>query len=349
MANDLVSLNDIPGYAALVAELEKRLFESVKSWEDFEWRFLRGIGLAANTYSNMRSGLKQFFDSYLRMRFSPFRVTAEMIEAYYDFEMQRNSAQTASTRISQLRRFFTRFCADYPICKNPFVGMDSRLVQKFAQPRHVPTEKRFLRRSELEMLFEYLRRLGETEPWLYFMMVLTKFLFFTGLRVGETIQLRFKDLERFNDSDGKWKWRCWFIPKGGRDFTFQKMPESCYHEVVEMHRRRFKRDPLPDDIVWPAPSPRYYKSSKRKSPRLSGPEAAGLYQDLTKLVNESGLFDFKVKLHPHFFRHNLAMYLRTECKWDARDIQLILRHTSLDTTTVYYFHDHARDAEEFEF
>lgn len=86
-----------------------------------------------------------------------------------------------------------------------------------------------------------------------------------------------------------------------------------------------------------------------KSPRLSGPEAVALYNEVSKLVNDSGLFNFPVKLHPHFFRHNLAVYLRDELKWDPREIQLILRHTSVETTTQFYFHDVPRNPEEYEF
>ena len=95
------------------------------------------------------------------------------------------------------------------------------------------------------------------------------------------------------------------------------------------------------------PSPRYYSHVKRKSPRLSGPEAAGLYAEVSKLVNDSGLFSFQVKFRPHYFRHNLAVYLRDELHWDPREIQLILRQTSVDTTTQFYFHDKPKNPDEY--
>ena len=102
-------------------------------------------------------------------------------------------------------------------------------------------------------------------------------------------------MERFNDQGGRDKYRCWFIPKGGKDYVSQKVPEDVYHLLTKMWHRRFAREPTPEELVWQMPPPRYVSHSVRKSPRLSGPEAAGLYADVSKLVNDSGLFQFQVK------------------------------------------------------
>jgi integrase len=345
----LVAIEALNGYERLVGELEHHLFDDIGNWNDFELRFLRAEGLKGVTYSNLRSGMKMFFERFLGMKLSPFRITIAHIESFYDAECERTSPATASMRIGQIRRFFNKFCDEVPLCRNPFSHLDEKLVKKFRQPRYQFDERRYLRKVELEMLFRYLEKLGEKEYWLFFMFVMTKFLFFTGLRIGEATQLRWKDLERFSDQDGQFRYRCMFIGKGQKDYSSQRVPEDVAHLLHKMWKRRYSREPLPDEWVFQMIAPRYYGRSVRQSPRMNGTEAATLYTEVSKLVNESGLFSFKVKLHPHAFRHNLAVYLRNELGWDPREIQLILRHRSIETTTQFYFHDKVRPVEDFVF
>jgi integrase len=78
-------------------------------------------------------------------------------------------------------------------------------------------------------------------------------------------------------------------------------------------------------------------------------DAWRLYADLSELVNYSGLFPFQVRFHPHYFRHNLAVYLGEELKRTPRTVQLILRHRDIGTTTGMYYYDKPIKPEVFEF
>jgi integrase len=180
----------------------------------------------------------------------------------------------------------------------------------------------------------------------YYLYVLTRFLFNTALRINECTQLQWKSFERYNDQDGNWRWRCYFIPKGGQNLVSQKVPERCVALIRRLWRRRFGRNPQPEEFVWFAPPSRI--TGETKSARLTNVMAWTMYAyELTELVNVSGLFEFKVYFHPHYWRHSCANFLRAEMGYDPREVQLVLRHKSLDTTVSTYFHDSPKDPEEY--
>lgn len=222
--NDLVRLDEIPGYHKILEELENRVFGNVSDWDEFELRFLRGVGLKHTTYVNWKSGVRQFFDSYLEMKVSPFRVTIEMIEKFYDEISRSRSPQTASVRITQLKSFYKRFCERFPMCHNPFRDLNVKLQRKFKDPIREKAGVRYLRREELEKLFSFLESIGDIRS--FYMLTMTKFLFFTGLRISEALQIQGKSLEQFDDY-GEKRWRCWFIGKARDNYSSQLVPDSC--------------------------------------------------------------------------------------------------------------------------
>jgi integrase len=344
--NDLIRVDDIPGYHRLLEEIENRVFGNVKDWDEFELRFLRGEGLKETTYVNLKSGIRQFFDTFLDMGVSPFRVTISMIEKFYDEVSRTKSPQTASVRITQLKQFYRKFCEMYPLCRNPFKDMNEKLRRKFKDPVREKAEVRYLRREELERLFAFLEALGDIRS--FYMLVLTKFLFFTGLRISETLQIQGKLLEQFDDY-GEKRWRCWFIGKARENYSSQLVPDSCVELMRELWDRHFGRQFGPEEYVWFHLPTLYPTKSHRTSTRMGSSDAWRLYVDLSEMVNYSGLFPFQVKLHPHYFRHNLAVYLSEELRRTPREVQLILRHRDIGTTTGMYYHDKPMKPEVFVF
>jgi integrase len=218
--NELIQIDRIPGYGKLLEELEQRVFGDVKDWNTFELRFLRGVGLKPGTYRNWRSGCKAFFEGFLGMRKSPFRITIQDIEVFFNRIYEQKSPQTAGVRITQLRAFFKKFCSTYPICRDPFHQLDEKLDRKFRVPQKEQKERRYLRSDEIERLFKYLIRIGELRC--YYLYVLTRFLFNTGLRINEYTQLQWKHFEYYNDQDGMDKWRFGSFQKAETAWYFRR-------------------------------------------------------------------------------------------------------------------------------
>jgi hypothetical protein len=119
--NDLIRISEIPGYGKLLEELEQRVFGDVATWEEFSLRFLRGEGLSPVTYRNWKSGCKQFFEEFLGMQKSPFRITIQDVEAFFDHIYETRSPQTAGLRIAQLRAFLKNSAPHIPSPKIPFI------------------------------------------------------------------------------------------------------------------------------------------------------------------------------------------------------------------------------------
>ena len=109
-----------------------------------------------------------------------------------------------------MKSFYKRFCESFPMCHNPFRDLNEKLQRKFKDPIREKAEVRYLRREELERLFSFLESLGDIRS--FYMLTMTKFLFFTGLRISEALQVQGKSLEEFDDY-GEKRWRCWFIGK----------------------------------------------------------------------------------------------------------------------------------------
>ena len=46
---------------------------------------------------------------------------------------------------------------------------------------------------------------------------------------------------------------------------------------------------------------------------------------------------YRTRQTNHYWRHPFALYLRSECGWGSREIQLVLRHKDIGATTAQYF------------
>jgi integrase len=111
--------------------------------------------------------------------------------------------------------------------------MAAELVRKFKPPTEGAEYVRYLRKDELEKLFEYLEAMAAHSEGHLYMLVLTKFLFVAGMRIGEVTQLRWEGIEKYNDPELGKQYRVWFIGKMRTTRGSQKVPEVC----IELGRR----------------------------------------------------------------------------------------------------------------
>ena len=72
---------------------------------------------------------------------------------------------------------------------------------------------------------------------------------------------------------------------------------------------------------------------------------AGIESGLTKL-DEKGEVIPETAVHPHRLRHSYASYLVNEKKMDIRKVQILLRHSSLNSTQIYVHIDRDKLKEE---
>jgi len=114
----------------------------------------------------------------------------------------------------------------------------------------------------LERLFEFLESLGDLRS--IYMMTLTKFLFFTGLRISEALQIQGKSLEQFDDY-GEKRWRRWFIGKARENYSSQLVPEQCVELIQDLWNRHFGRQYGPEEYIWFHIPPVYPTKSHRTS------------------------------------------------------------------------------------
>jgi hypothetical protein len=134
MATDLVLRAEFqqifPGLAAGLREAQ-RVFKTVKSFEDIERIFLKGVGLAANTYRVYLSAVRQFYEwSHGK---HPLQTTASDIEGFYDELVKRVARATAYNRIQGLKRFFAGVQTVVPIFSSPFKTMGGEVTPQ-AEP-----------------------------------------------------------------------------------------------------------------------------------------------------------------------------------------------------------------------
>ena len=138
------------------------------------------------------------------------------------------------------------------------------MVRKFKPPTEGAEYVRYLRKDELEKLFEYLEAMAAHSERHLYMLVLVKFLFFTGLRIGEAIQLQWEDIEEYDDPELGKQYRVWFIGKMRTTRRSQKVPEACIELLRELWRVKIGRKPEPNQFVFPPLDARQRRDKQKR-------------------------------------------------------------------------------------
>ena len=208
--NDLTISSELQrSFPTLLEGLRKaqRVFDEIRSFEDIERVFLRGAGLAPNTYQSYLQAVKQLYE--FTKGLNPLQVTAEWIESFYDALAKRVDRNTARLRVAGLKRFFRGIQKTVPFYVSPFDTMSDARKRKLSRTKKGNRTKKALSKAELIRLLAYLEKDTSLKGLQNHAIVL--FLTTTGLRSSETCQLKWKDLEHFEG-----KYNVSFIGKGDR-------------------------------------------------------------------------------------------------------------------------------------
>ena len=250
-------------------------------------------GNSAHTVINYRNDLIEFFRFAEKpvSKITPLDIRA-FIEHLYDIDRART---TINRKISAIRRFFR-----YHVRENHVDIDPSSHITSAKAFRHLPE---FLTLDEMALLLDSLPE--KTEKELRDKTIL-ELLYATGMRVGELVQLKTKDV-RFEDCLVR------IMGKGGKE---RLVP--VHDRALSLIRRYL-----------------YIRSSEEKRLFLSLRKHPLQERDIRRILDRAlSSMAFAKHITPHKIRHSFATHL-LEKGADLRMVQELLGHSSLSTTQVY--------------
>lgn len=315
-------------FPTLIEGLRKAqsILDSITSFEDIERVFLKGAGLAANTYRNYLGSVRAFYQ-YTEGK-HPLQVTAADIECFYDDLLTRVDRSTAYIRIAGLKKFFSGIRNVLPIYTSPFETMTDKLHRKLNRTRKGKQTKKAMTQAEAKRLITWLaedRTVRGVEDHAIALMLLT-----SGLRASELCQLKWGSLDATERT-----WTARFIGKGG-DPAEQELFPGAVEAARVYFIAAFRREPRPEDaLFWTVPA-------------FPGERPAALaYHTLWRRVREigeralaAGILTRELQFTPHLFRRSYASCLYRS-GMGLKAIQEKTRHASLEVLTRHYIDDSA--------
>ena len=229
----------------------------------------------------------QLFLNYIKKH--PEEVLEEDIKTYMAYLI---SDKNIAPRSFALKKSALKFLYDNILKKN-IVNLQTPKI-----PKSIPT---FLTKEEIRALIQASTREKSR--------LIVKFLYATGLRVSELINLRINDINLETKE-------CWVRHgKGAKDRFFQ-MPESIITSLAEY----LKTLPKEEEFLFPS------KNHKQITPR-------NIQKIIKRAAFKAGI---KKQVTPHKLRHSFATHLLNEGV-DIRLIQELLGHSSISTTKLYVY------------
>ena len=325
--NDIILRNDFKKACPTVVEGLKRaqsIFDSIKSFEDIERIFLKGNGLASETYRSYLQSIKQLYEYTGGL--NPLQITPAHIEAFYDDLMKRVDRNTARLRIAGLKKFFAGIRGIIPIYTSPFELMTEKLLKKLSKAKKGSRTKKALSKTEANNFLTWLSGdntlLGLENYAVVFMMITS------GLRADELCQLRWKDIEYFEGNITGY-----FVGKGGKDAA-----QELYKPAVDASRRYFKkafhREPRQEDNLFYT-APRFNGDGMRP---LTPHALWARVKKAGQTTKDLGIIKRDINITPHTFRRSYATILY-KSGMGIKAVQVKTRHTNIETLTKHYIDD----------
>ncbi len=229
--------------------------------------------------------LKRFFKWACK---DPKKVTKTDVKSFLEFLVEKgDSASSLNVYASALKFFF-----DEVLCKNLLFRL--RGAKK---PKRIPE---VLTKNEVARLFECVENKKHS--------LMLRLLYGSGLRVGELVRLKTKDLE-LRESFG------WVRDgKGGKDRIFM-VPKSLAGELADF----IKEENLSGfDFLFKGNKGSHYST-----------------RSIQEIIRHAAIdAEIAKRVHPHTLRHSFATHLVQEgC--DVVSVQYLLGHKSMETTKVY--------------
>lgn len=228
-------------------------------------------------------------------------VTYQTIRDYLNFLYIKKEATKSVTRnISSLRTFFHYLQSEGIITNNPMT-----LVSNPKQEKKLP---HYLTYDEVE---ELLRVTSGDDIFDIRDNMIIELLYSTGLRVGELVNIKLKDID-YNEKSIK------VLGKGSKE-------RIVYFGTPALNKLKRYLDIRPDIIN--DPSNPYLLINKRGN-KLQERAVRSIFEGIIKKNHLS------IEFSPHTLRHTYATHMLDE-GMDIKSVQELLGHSSISTTGIY--------------
>jgi len=361
-------------------ERAERLYLSIRSIDDLVRTFLKGEGKSQSAYMNYRSAIRLFF-SYIGMKHPRDILVADVEDFFDFLSTQRFcmgkktegdeeisvhcrkckmvkvgygnnrvhemkickygkplSKKTIHFKIASLRTLFKRIAELDPIFQDPFTQMNEKLRKKLNGTGSGKKDRSgdFLIEKEVVDLLRWLRermtkerdimqRLQRARDYAVFFMLVT-----SGLRSSELLSLRWGDIVEI---DGRWY--CEFKQKGG-DVARQELFYPAVKACEKFYRMRYHREPSPQTPLFS----NIFSNHRSPTNQLKYPNLRQILIRISEEAYQEGVLKRKVIIRPHTLRRSYALLFHRR-QMSLRDVSLLLRHRSVETTSKHYLPDEA--------
>ena len=254
-------------------------------------------GASENTIANYETDIRKFAEWFAK----PLtKVNRKDVQQYiHDLLAKGATARTAARRLASLRQFYCLLLDDGEVTIEP--------TRNLPVPKQWKTVPRALSQADFERM---VNSLGTS--WIDVRDRAMLLVFFaSGVRESELANLKLPDLELDSGVAKVWG------GKGEKDGIVPLNPPAiaALKEYLETVRPKLIRKPLPFVFL------------SRLGRRVSR-------MDIYNRVREIGQAALGKHVSPHYLRHGFATAL-IEGGADVRDVQALMRHSSVDTTAIY--------------
>ena len=285
-------------------------------------------GLAKNSCLAYENDLKDLIDYTVDNKIKSWHDITPLILSRYlsDLSDLGIATSTISRRLSSFRGFFNYLYREGEMKKNPAKLVSSpRIEKKLPEVLSVEQIELILKQIRLTTAQRIKAERQKNKPRSYIIRDLKyaskrdtamfEILYGSGLRVSELINLSFESLmmngEFLNVTGKGGKQR--LVPVGGK-------AQKALSDYVGTVRPQLKRDTHS--------AGNFIFLSIRHGKRLS---RQAVWQMVKKYISDAGI---EITVTPHTFRHSFATHL-LEGGAGLREVQEMLGHASIETTTIY--------------
>ena len=236
---------------------------------------------------------KEYLDKELiSIKNADYGVIRGFIAYLYD---KKEGAKTITRNISALRSFYKYLVRNNKIKDNPML-----LISNPKQPKTLP---HYLTNDEIEELLKV-----TDKDTLYDIRdnLIIELLYSTGIRVGELVNIKVKDINMFDESIK-------VFGKGSKE-RIVYFGKPCKEKIKKYLNIRNSNN-------------EYLLINKRGS-KLSDRGVRKIFEDIIRLNH------LDISFSPHTLRHTFATHMLDDGA-DVRTVQELLGHSSVETTGIY--------------
>jgi integrase/recombinase XerC len=256
-----------------------------------------------NTVKNYERDLEDFYDFLNKEAIDSIKnIDYKVVRLYLNYMYQKKySKKTISRNISTLRSFFKYLKKHNHINNNPML-----LITNPKQDKKLPN---FLYYNELTKILDIP---DEKTPFGLRDALIIELFYSTGIRVGEIVNIRIKDIDLSNKKIN-------IIGKGNKEriVLYGSVCNDLLKEYID-NKRQLINETINTDHLF------INHLGNKLTPR-------GIEYILNKVIKKS---DVNSLVTPHTLRHTFATHMLNEGA-DLKSVQELLGHENLKTTQIY--------------